>query len=51
MDWLTQNSGIITTVLFFSTFVLVSIWAYLPKNKNKMQENAMIPLTEAKEND
>ena len=46
LDWLTHNAPIVTTVFFFLMFVGIAIWAYLPKNKNNIQNNAMIPFLE-----
>ncbi|MEI7669581.1 MAG: cbb3-type cytochrome c oxidase subunit 3 [Pseudomonadota bacterium] len=46
MEFIANNSGIITTILFFTIFVGVGIWSFLPKNKKQMSEHAMIPLEE-----
>ena len=46
MDYIANNSGVITTVVFFTVFVLVAVWAYLPANKTKLNDHAMIPLQE-----
>jgi len=46
INWLTDNSGIITTVFFFTLFVGIGIWAFLPSNKASMQEQAKIPFKE-----
>ena len=46
LDWLTHNSAIITTIFFFTMFVGIAIWAYLPKNKDVIQSDAMIPFHE-----
>jgi|GEM_PF-974280 len=49
MEWLARNSGIVATVLFFTIFVMVAVWSYLPSNKKSMSEHAMIPLEEPKD--
>jgi len=46
MDWLTDNSGMIVTIGFFTGFVSIALWAYMPSNKRNMQEQAMIPFKE-----
>ncbi len=50
IDWLTDNSGTIITVVFFVAFVSISLWAYIPSNKNKLQDRAMIPFQEERRN-
>lgn len=44
MDFLTAHSGEITSVFFFTLFTGIACWAYLPRNKEKLQELAKIPL-------
>ena len=39
-------SGIVGLVFFVLAFAVVFWWAYNPKNKNKMNEHANIPLNE-----
>ena len=46
MNWLTDNSGLIVTTGFFTAFVTIALWAYMPSNKHTMQEQAMIPFKE-----
>jgi cbb3-type cytochrome oxidase subunit 3 len=46
MDWLTDHSGVIVTVGFFSAFTVIAIWAYLPSRRRSIQEQAMIPFKE-----
>lgn len=48
MEWLANNSGIVATLLFFTIFVVVGIWVYLPGNRRAMNEHAMIPFEEQK---
>lgn len=49
MNWLTDHSGTIVTVVFFTLFVIIVIWAYLPSNKKSIQDQAMIPFKEDKD--
>ena len=43
MDFIAKHSGEITSVFFFSMFVIIAFWAYLPRNKKKLQEYGNIP--------
>ena len=44
MNFLIDHSGIIVSVLFFTMFVGIAIWSYLPRNKRRLQSYADIPL-------
>jgi hypothetical protein len=44
MEFITQNSGLIVSLLFFGMFSLIAIWSYLPRNKERLQGYAYIPL-------
>ena len=46
IEFMFQNSGLIVSVLFFTMFVGIAIWAYLPGNKGRMLEDANIPFKE-----
>ena len=46
MDFLFEHSGLIVSVLFFTMFTAIAIWAYLPSNKQMLQEHGSIPLKE-----
>jgi cbb3-type cytochrome oxidase subunit 3 len=50
MDWLAQNGPALTTVCFFVGFIGIAIWAYLPRNKQRIEAQGNIPLQEP-END
>lgn len=44
MDIIALHSGLIVTVLFFAMFTGIAIWSYLPRNKQRLQSYARIPL-------
>lgn len=44
MEFIVNHSGEITSVFFFTLFTGIAFWAYLPRNKKKLQEHATIPL-------
>jgi len=43
IDFLTIHSGVIVSVLFFTMFVGIAIWSYLPRNKRRLQNYGNIP--------
>ncbi len=43
IDWVSNSSGIIVTVIFFTVFLGIAIWAYLPSNKKNLEDQGMIP--------
>jgi len=49
IDWVSQHSGLIILLAFFTAFVGIAIWAYLPENKARLEDHAQIPLKEVKE--
>lgn len=49
-EWVANNAGSIVTVGFSGAFTLIMLWTYWPTNKNKMQEQAMIPFHEEQKN-
>ena len=44
MDFLVQHSGLIVSLWFFTMFTGIALWAYLPRNKGRLQSYAQIPL-------
>jgi cytochrome c oxidase cbb3-type subunit IV len=46
MEYIAGHSGIIVSLLFFTMFMGILLWAYWPGNKQRLQEHAMIPLKE-----
>ena len=44
MDFIAENSGVIVSLLFFTMFVGIALWAYWPGNKRRLQSYANIPL-------
>ena len=46
MSWLAENATIVGLLFFFSFFVLMALWTYLPRNKTKIENYGNIPFTE-----
>lgn len=46
MDWLAAHGSMCVLLVFFSLFLAFSFWAYAPRNKEKMNSFAQIPLRE-----
>ena len=46
IDWLAVHGGLVVLVLFFTLFLMFAFWAYVPANKNKMDEYGQIPFKE-----
>lgn len=46
MDFITAHSGTIVSVLFFTMFTGIALWAYWPANKQRLQELGNIPFRE-----
>lgn len=46
MAFLIAHSGLIVSLLFFTMFSGIAIWSYLPRNKQRLQGYANIPLQE-----
>ena len=44
MQFVTDHSGLICLVGFFTFFGVTAIWALLPRNKRKFEEYRNIPL-------
>lgn len=47
MDWLATQGNILVLVIFFLMFLGFAVWAYRPKNKDRMQRDSEIPLKES----
>lgn len=45
-DEIRALSGTLGLIIFVVAFAIVAWWAYNPKNKDKMEEHANIPLNE-----
>ncbi|MCE9507968.1 MAG: cbb3-type cytochrome c oxidase subunit 3 [Alphaproteobacteria bacterium] len=46
IEWLSQYSGSIVLVSFFSAFAGITLWAFMPANKAGLERHAEIPLRE-----
>jgi cbb3-type cytochrome oxidase subunit 3 len=46
MDWLATNGGTLVLVVFFAMFLGFAFWAFVPGNKQRMDEYGKIPLKE-----
>ncbi|MDE3060367.1 MAG: cbb3-type cytochrome c oxidase subunit 3 [Pseudomonadota bacterium] len=44
MNFIVTHSGLIVSVLFFTMFSIIALWSYLPRNKQRLQSYAHIPL-------
>ena len=51
LDWLTQHGATLVLVMFFIALVGFALWAYAPRNKQKLEDHAQIPLRETEKND
>ena len=47
IEWLSQYSGYVTLLAFFSAFCGIALWIYLPKNKETLEKHTEIPLRES----
>lgn len=48
MEFLSQNAGLIGLLFFFGVFIGIGVWAFLPKNKQRIESYKNIPLAEEK---
>ena len=46
MDWLVQHGPLVATLCFFVGFVGIALWAYLPRNRERMNQYGQIPFKE-----
>jgi cbb3-type cytochrome oxidase subunit 3 len=46
MDIILEHAPTIALLGFFIGFIGISCWAYAPKNKQKLEQNAQIPFKE-----
>jgi cbb3-type cytochrome oxidase subunit 3 len=51
MSFVIEHAPTIGTVFFFTAFVWIAFKAYHPRNKEKLQNHAFIPLKEEPRND
>jgi cbb3-type cytochrome oxidase subunit 3 len=47
MNFIAEHSGLIVSVLFFTMFIAIAAWSYMPRNKHRLQSYADIPLRES----
>jgi cbb3-type cytochrome oxidase subunit 3 len=50
IDFLAINAGMIGLLFFFIVFSGVAVWAFLPSQKEKIENHKYIPLTEDNHN-
>jgi cbb3-type cytochrome oxidase subunit 3 len=46
IDWLSNHGGTLVLLMFFTMFLAFALWAFLPRNKQRMEHYAQIPLKE-----
>lgn len=46
IEWISQFSGYVLLLVFFTAFTGIWIWAYLPANRNKLEQHRNIPFRE-----
>jgi len=46
IDYLSSNAGTIGLLFFFSIFVGVALWAFIPSRKEKVEAYKYIPIVE-----
>jgi len=46
IDWLAIHGALLVLLAFFCVFLAFAAWAYIPKNKDKMNDYGQIPLRE-----
>ncbi len=46
IDWLADNAGATGLLFFFGTFLLIFVWAFIPKAKQQIESYKNIPLAE-----
>lgn len=46
VDWLANNAGTTGLLFFFSTFLVIAVWAFRPKAKQQIESYKNIPLAE-----
>lgn len=48
IDIISANAGLIGLLFFFSVFVVIALWAFMPAQKNLIESYKYIPLSEEK---
>lgn len=48
IDYLSQHAGLVGLLFFFSVFVGIALWAFLPARKQLVESYKYIPLSEDK---
>lgn len=46
MDWLVQHGPTVATLFFFVAFVGIALWAFLPRNRARLDQYGQIPFKE-----
>lgn len=49
LDHLAQHGPLASLLLFFTLFMVFALWAYLPRNKARLESYGRIPLNEPEE--
>jgi|TARA_B100001105_G_scaffold4697_1_gene3552 cbb3-type cytochrome oxidase subunit 3 len=46
IDYINSNAGLIGLLFFFSVFIGVALWAFVPSRKDKIESYKYIPIVE-----